>query len=261
MRIATGLFRGVIDLCFPWTCAVCQAGYEGRGPLCQSCFAELEGLEQEPCCPACAAPLPIHGTPCGYCVGKGKPNFEQVVRLTAYADPARVLVHHLKYHRQWRVGEALADRLLAQERVKALMHETDVLVPVPLHWRRQFLRGYNQAEVIARRLGARCGKTVARALRRLRDTETQTHMHSAARREKNLRDAFRLTDAKRVAGKHVVIVDDVWTTGATMGAVARALKVAKPASMSAIVVAVADPKGVERTGKRGEHAEPQRPTE
>jgi ComF family protein len=135
---------------------------------------------------------------------------------------------------------------LALERVKGLLQETDVLVPVPLHWRRQFVRGYNQAEVIARRIGRACEIPVARAVRRVRNTETQTHLHSAARREKNLREAFALRDASAVKGKHVVVVDDVWTTGATMQAMARVLKLGKPASLSAIVVAVVDPRGLER---------------
>ena len=140
----------------------------------------------------------------------------------------------------------MAERLLAQERVKGLMQETDVIVAVPLHWRRQLVRGYNQAEVIARRLGKACGIDVARPVRRVRNTETQTHMHSHATRVANLREAFALVDAGAVAQKHVTIVDDVWTTGATLQAMARVLKKGKPGSLSAIVVATANPRGLER---------------
>jgi ComF family protein len=244
-----GIVRGVMDFWFPWTCAVCRAGFEGPGPLCAGCFSALEKLEGEPCCEVCAMSLPMHGGPCAYCRGKGWPNFERVVRLTSFHDPVRVLVHHLKYHRRWGAGEELAKRLLAQERVKAVLQETQVLVAVPLHWRRQFVRGYNQAEVIARWLGARCDIPVARPVRRVRDTETQTHLHSHAKREKNLHEAFALRgDGRAVAGRHVTIVDDVWTTGATMQAMARVIKGARPASLSAIVVAAADPRGVERGG-------------
>lgn len=184
-------------------------------------------------------------------MGKGPANFERVVRLVAFADPVRIMIHHLKYHRRWAIGEELADRLLQQERTKELLQETDVLVPVPLHWRRQLPRGYNQAEVIARRLGKRCNLPVARPAKRVRHTEMQTHLHSHARRAENLRDAFDLCDGGKIAGKHVTVIDDVWTTGATMQAIARALKQAKPASLSAIVVATADPRGLERV-KRDE---------
>jgi ComF family protein len=140
----------------------------------------------------------------------------------------------------------LAARLLAQERVKGVLQETQVLVAVPLHWRRQLERGYNQAEVIARWLGRKCGIPIARPVRRVRNTETQTHLHSHAKRAQNLREAFALVDGKPIAGRHVTVVDDVWTTGATMQAMARVLKAARPASLSAIVVAAADPRGVER---------------
>ena len=243
-----------MEFVFPWSCAVCREAFEGKGPLCADCSAELSELEEEPSCGRCAAPLPMLGSPCPYCMGKGPPNFERVVRLGPFVGPVRTMIHHLKYHRRWGIGEELATRLLARETVKALLQETQVLVPVPLHWRRQLTRGYNQAEVIARRLRKACGIPVARPVRRVRNTETQTHMHSLARRTENLREAFALVDGRAVAGKHVAVVDDVWTTGATLQAMARVLKKAKPASLSAIVVATANPRGLERVDRVGTSA-------
>jgi ComF family protein len=186
-------------------------------------------------------------------MGKGPVNFYRVVRLGPYADPLREMILHLKYHRKWGLGEDLANRLLAREEVKELLHDTakegGVLVAVPLHWKRHFLRWYNQAEVVARWLSKKTKIPLARPVKRVKATETQTHLHSRARREENLKDAFALVDATSIAGKDVVLVDDVWTTGATMGALARVIKKAKPASISAIVVAMADPKGYERVEK------------
>jgi ComF family protein len=188
----------------------------------------------------------MHGSPCPYCKGKAPPNFDRVCRLTAYVEPVRRVVHHLKYHRRWTLGEELADRLIARQPVRQLLSESDVLIPVPLHWRRQVPRGYNQAEVIARRLAARSdGPKVLRAVKRVRHTPQQTRLHSPTHRAENLKDAFRLAHASRLEGKRVVLVDDVWTTGATMQAVARTVKPAHPASISAVVVAVANPRGVE----------------
>jgi ComF family protein len=249
--VAVGrLIRAVMDFGFPWSCAVCRAAFEGPGPLCGDCSNELRSLEEEPCCGACAMSLPMLGSPCPYCMGKGPPNFERVVRLTAFHDPARQMIHHLKYHRRWGIGEELAHRLLEHERVKALLQQTQALVPVPLHWRRQVTRGYNQAEVIAQQLHCFYRKIpVVRAVRRVRNTETQIHQHSPARRAANLKDAFALKSSAKISGKHVVIVDDVWTSGATMQELARALKPAKPASISAIVIATADPRGLERVEK------------
>jgi ComF family protein len=243
------MVSSVMEFVFPWSCAVCREAFEGVGPLCAECAAEVGGLEEEPSCGRCAMPLPMAGSPCPYCMGKGPANFERVVRLGPFTGPLRTMIHHLKYHRRWGIGEELARRLLEREAVKALLQETSLLVPVPLHWRRQLTRGYNQAEVIARRLGKACGIPVARPVRRVRNTETQTHMHSLARRTENLREAFALVDGRAVAGKHVAIVDDVWTTGATLQAMARVLKKARPASLSAIVVATTNPRGLERVDR------------
>jgi len=97
--------------------------------------------------------------------------------------------------------------------------------------------------VIARRRAARVRLPVARPVIRMRNSESQTNMTSAQQREDNMRDAFALLSPRGVRGKHVVVVDDVMTTGATLKAFARALRPAKPASLCAIVLAVADPKG------------------
>ncbi|HEX8915116.1 MAG TPA: phosphoribosyltransferase family protein [Humisphaera sp.] len=246
---ALSLVRDVVDLVYPTACACCLAHTPGAGPLCAACHEQLVRQEEAAACPACAMPLANHGDPCPYCEGKGEPNFEQVVRLTVYANPAQTLIHRMKYHGRWALAEFFGDRLVARPAVQALLYEADVLVPVPLHPLRQLSRGYNQAEVLARRLrsGIRAGLgrrvRVARPLVRARNTPTQTAVHSRANREENLRDAFALVDPRAVAGKHVVVVDDVTTTGATLQSVARALKPAKPASMSAIAISIADPKG------------------
>ena len=168
---------------------------------------------------------------------------DRVVRLGLFVDPLKHLIHQMKYHRRWPLAEFLADRLSDQPRVRGLLTEADCLVAVPLFVTRHIGRGYNQAELIARRLTKRNHKKLARPLSRLRPTETQTNLHSHAKRIENVRDAFGLIDARCVCRKHVVLVDDVMTSGATLQAAARALRPAKPASVCAIVVAVADPKG------------------
>ena len=242
MKLA-GLFTRFMDFCYPGACACCGAATEGPASLCPACDGELHKLESAPACRSCAKPLPEHGAPCPHCLGDGMPHYGWVLRLGTFTDPLKHLVHQLKYHQRWPLAEVLADRLLEQERIKALLSETDVIVPVPLHRLRQISRGYNQADVIAKRLASRCRLPVARPVIRLRNTESQTAMTSAAQREENMRDAFALLDPRPVRGKHVAVVDDVMTTGATLKAFARALRPAKPASVCAVVLAVADPKG------------------
>lgn len=238
-----GLLSDFVDFCYPGTCASCKAATASAAPLCTTCSEQLEKLEDAPACRGCGKPLAEHGAPCPYCLGEGIPHYERVIRLGTFTDPLRHLVHQMKYHRRWPLAEVLADRLLARERVKGILAEADVIVPVPLHRLRQIARGYNQSELVARRMARACRVRFARPVVRLRNTLSQTDMTSAAQREDNMRDAFGLVAPRAVAGKRVVVVDDVMTTGATLKSVARALREAKPASLCAVVVAVADPKG------------------
>jgi ComF family protein len=128
-------------------------------------------------------------------------------------------VHGLKYRRRRRVAAALGPLLAAR-----YPYDRDaILVPVPLHARRLRSRGFNQALLLARALGRRYGLEVAaRALVRVRDTHIQPGL-SAADRRRNLRGAFAVRSPEIVAGRRVVVIDDVLTTGATADACARSL--------------------------------------
>lgn len=239
----TGLIRDLIDFCYPGVCASCKEGCEPGDFLCPSCSDQLQVLEQAAACDLCAMPLAYPEAPCPFCQGKGEPNYEHILRLGTFDEPLKDLIHQMKYQGRWNVGEQLASRLLSQNPVRNLLDQADVLVPVPLHFFRQVARGYNQSVVITRFISKKCRKPLAAPLSRVRRTETQTHFSSRQKRFKNLKNAFRLVDAKSVAGKRVVVIDDVMTTGATLQTVARALRPAHPKSLSALVLAVADPRG------------------
>jgi ComF family protein len=235
--------RHLVDFCYPRICAACDAAGNADHEICHRCFDELHQLEGSPACDRCAMPISQVNAPCPFCRGDGLKPFEGILRLTVFEEPVRRLIHQIKYHGRWPLAEFLGDRLLRLESVNALLSQTDLLIPVPLHPWRQMSRGYNQADLIARRLASRCSAKVLQPVVRLKNTETQTHLHSKLRRYDNMRDAFGLLHPKKAYNKHVVIVDDVLTTGATLTSVARALREAEPASICAIVVAVADPKG------------------
>jgi ComF family protein len=237
------LLRDLIDFCYPGICTGCREGCEPGDFLCPSCSDRLQVLEQAAACDLCAMPLAYEDAPCPFCKGRGEPHYDQILRLGTYDEPLKNLIHQMKYQGRWNVAEQLAVRLLAQKRVTKLLDFADVLVPVPLHFVRQLTRGYNQSAVITRFISRKCCKPLAAPLSRVRRTETQTHFASRQKRFKNLKNAFKLIDAKSVRGKRVVVIDDVMTTGATLQTIARALRPAQPASLSALVLAIADPRG------------------
>ena len=137
---------------------------------------------------------------------------------------------------------------MQREDVRAVFEVGEVIVPVPLHRKRHRLRGFNQAEVIGRRIAKTANRSdrrvaFAKAGVRIKNTQPQSTLHGRAPRVENLEGAFVLTRPKQIAGRHIVLVDDVMTTGATLVSFARTLRHARPASVCAIVLAVADPKG------------------
>lgn len=237
------LAEGVGDLLYPGACAACEAFCDASGPLCDDCARQLHEQERAPACHRCAMPVAVEGAPCPWCVGKGRYPYRRILRLGVFQEPLRKLIHQMKYNRRWPLAEILARRLLDRPEVREVLAEAERIVAVPLHWRRHFHRGYNQAEVIARQLARNSHARVVSAVQRIRDTESQTIHPSRAARAENVRGAFELTRAKAIAGRRVVVVDDVMTSGATLIEVGRALKAARPARLDALVLAIADARG------------------
>lgn len=212
----------------PGACLLCGGAVRGAA-LCPGCAADLPRPAGSACA-VCAEPLPAPGV-CGRCL-QAPPAFDDARAACLYRFPVDVLVQRLKYGAELACADALGE-LLAD--AAADWPRPDLLVPMPLHPARLRERGFNQALELARPLARRLGVPLEAALcRRLRDTPAQANLDRAGRR-RNVRGAF-ACDA-RLAGRHVAVVDDVLTSGATLDALARALKKAGVARVSAWVAA------------------------
>lgn len=207
-------------------CLLCGA-MSRDGVWCAACEADLPRLDAAHC-PLCALPTP-GATICGRCLKK-RPLFDRTVAPYAYAFPMDKLVQSLKFNEQLQLADALAARIAA--RIKVL---PDVIVPMPLHPARLRARGFNQSQELARRLSQRLDITLLpHACRRVRDTAPQSSLKWKERR-RNLHQAF-ACDAC-IAGKHIAMVDDVMTSGASLNELARVLRRAGAREVSAWVVA------------------------
>lgn len=164
----------------------------------------------------------------------GGRGFDEAFCYGSYEGTLRKLIHLFKYSGVRRLAQPLA-ALLADALPRD--RQFDLVTAVPLHWRRRWQRGYNQAELLGRAIARARGIPSANVLRRVAATRAQAGLSNAQRRE-NVAGAFRAR--RRVAGLRILIVDDVMTTGATLGACARALKKAGAKSVSVLSLARVD---------------------
>jgi len=241
-RVVSRLARNFVDLVYPDTCLVCDARASDAGAhrhgMCGPCYAAVTS-DGSPTCSWCAKTVgpftdTTHG--CTECRGVSL-GFERAFRLGPYEGKLRDAVLRTKVL----AGEGLADllgRAFAEARGEALRCAgIDLVVPVPLHWWRKWTRGYNQAEAVARELAVGLKVPFApHMLRRVRWTAKQAQLTRTAR-EENVKGAFRVRRGARLASKAVLLVDDVYTTGSTLGEAARTLRAAGAGRVVVAVVA------------------------
>jgi ComF family protein len=201
--------------------------------LCGPCRATLARLPRQGCA-VCSRPLAAHSPPEGYLCGACRlrpPAFDRLIALWSYQPPLDAVVQAFKFRRLDYLGLHLAEALAVE--LGAALTGFDLLVPVPLHWRRRLARGYNQAERIARPLAGRLGIPFAPVLRRVHATPPQSLLGREDRLA-NLRRAFRVRRNAAVHSLRILLVDDVTTTGATLEAAASALRNAGAAAVTAL---------------------------
>ncbi len=219
-------FKAVVDLLLPPHCPTCDAAVDAAHGLCPECFART-GFVTEPCCITCGVPFASaeQAGPdrlCDPCKTEAPP-FRRARAALRYDGQAKRLILPFKHADRIELAATLAPMMMRAGAL--LVREADLLVPVPLHRRRLRTRRYNQAAVLARALGRLSGRPVLPdGLARVRPTAPLGTMTASARRAE-MDDAVvvRRSRRDRIAGRRVLLVDDVLTSGATAAACARAL--------------------------------------
>lgn len=225
-----------LDLLLPPQCLACRAIVAEPGALCGPCFAKLRFITA-PCCAACGLPFefdPGADALCGDCIRR-RPAYGRARAVFRYDDASRGLVLAFKHGDRIDAAPAYA-RWLARAGGE-LIAEADAIAPVPLHWSRLFRRRYNQSALLANALARITGRAVTPdLLRRRRRTPPQGGM-GRAERVRNVRGAFALGPGRAVAGKRILLIDDVLTTGATAEACAAVLTKAGAKAVDVLTLA------------------------
>jgi competence protein ComFC len=230
--------NALASLLYPPRCEYCAAGVPQDEYLCASCRAKAKRIKP-PFCERCSEPFDGEITQefeCANCAHR-QFHFTHAVSCFLSRSIVREMVHRFKYGRQFHLRFPLADWLLeTMNDPRIAAQPVEFFVPVPLHSTRQRFREFNQAEALAKLISAKANVPMLNCLCRIRNTTTQTHFDRAERME-NLRNAFQMRQSSNVRGKHLVLVDDVFTTGSTVDECARVLMRAGAASVRAITVA------------------------
>jgi ComF family protein len=227
------LSRGVLDLVFPPMCVFCSTPCRSK-PCCQRCEALLPA--NTIACRRCASPLAAAtDSDCARCQLR-PPTFSAALAPLKYEFPIDMAIKSLKFRRKLFYLPLFGELMLTE--IGLRFAAADSLVAVPLHRWRQALRGFNQALELASYISRHTGLPIARNIRRVRATETQSGL-SAHQRRQNLQDAFRVSG--RLAARRPLIVDDVMTTGETCNQLAGTLLSAGAERVYVLTIARAQP--------------------
>lgn len=228
------LIDDLLDFIFPRFCVICDTRLTTQEKhLCLSCYMHL--------------PRTLYHTVehsnmeklfWGY---NGQLPIQKAVAFFHYNDSNKNILMQLKYNECPSIGTYLAS-MYAREIVadgNSFFDDIDVIVPIPLHWQRRIKRGYNQSEYVARGISNITGIPVCtNAVKRIKNNTSQTLLHHEERRD-NVDGIFRLVRPEMVSGKHILIVDDVTTTGATISSCAQEIAKAQKTRVSVLTIAIA----------------------
>jgi ComF family protein len=217
-----GFFQSLAGFVFPHRCLGCGTLLGQIPGICVECWDGFVHVAK-PFCDCCGVPLPenhLKSPLCGACLHQ-KPHFDKARSVFYYNDASKRLVLDLKNRDQTLLAKHMAPWLARAGR--ELLESGVPLIPTPLHWRRQFMRQFNQSALLAQQLGQHRDLSVIHALTRTKNSPSQGTL-SPQKRAANVKNAF-VADVRLLEGiETCVLIDDVLTTGATVSACAKALK-------------------------------------
>lgn len=237
MRRLAPAGRALLGLVFPALCPLCRAAAPATPwGVCAPCHDGLQVLAP-PLCTGCGGACDTMLALCTECLELPRP-WTRGVSVFPHRDLGRTTIHRLKYRGEVAVAPVLARAAASAYRAAFSAPAHDALVPVPLHWFKEMRRGYNQTELVAADLTRELQLPLARLLVRRRYTPSQTRLSRAARLL-NIGQAFALRRgaAPAVAGRRLLLLDDVFTTGATLSACTRVLLRAGAARVDVLTLA------------------------
>ncbi len=228
-----------IDFIFPQKCPNCDKQIDATQLFCEKCFHQISFIKP-PICHRCGLPLscenyhPNDKILCPDCLKK-RPTYDLARAVFVYDSFSKTSILKLKYADK--MEYALPFTELMQQAGRDLFEKTDIIMPVPMHWRRKLKRKYNQADLLGNALAKKVKiPYMSNVLVRSRHTETQENK-SFQERNRNVKDAFTITQVNKVKNKHILLIDDVFTTGATVNNCAKALKKAGAKAVYVLTIA------------------------
>ena len=239
---ALALARKALDIVLPPACLACHQPLTTHDSVCAACWREIRFV-RPPLCDRLGLPMPFDpgGTIISAAAIATPPDYDRARAVALFSTVMRDLIHQFKYadahHARTRFGQWLA--VAGAD----LIADCDLVIPVPMHPRRLLARRFNQSAILARELTRREARPFApNLLRRIKPTRSQVGLTTAERRT-NVAGAFRLARGaeRRIAGRRILLVDDVITTGATLNACARTLKRAGASGVDALALAIRPP--------------------
>lgn len=199
---------------FPNICLLCKEKKSSSCSLCDECKSKIPEIK-EPFCPACGGENDGIFEICPKCLKEEQRPWHIAVSVANYKSPIADMIKDLKYNSKTYYAKTLG--LLAAEIWGKNNISVDCVCPIPMHWTRRFLRGYNQSELVAKVFSEKTGIPFSNLLKRIRKTPKQANL-SREERKKNLKGAFKIVESERAKIKtgSILLLDDVLTTGSTL---------------------------------------------